>query len=36
MKKDNIDGLNKMHKKAGISVTRLLNAAVKEFLENLK
>ena len=28
-----IDNLQKLHKKTGISVTRLLNCAVKEFLE---
>ncbi len=35
IRKKNIDGLKNMHRKTGISVTRLLNASVKEFLENI-
>ncbi len=33
IRKENLTNLQKMHKKTGISVTRLLNCAVKEFLE---
>ena len=33
MRKENLTNLQKIHKKTGISVTRLLNCAVKEFLE---
>lgn len=33
IRKENLTDLQKMHKKTGISVTRLLNCAVKEFLE---
>jgi len=33
MRKENLIGLQKLHKKTGITVTRLLNGAVKEFLE---
>lgn len=33
IRKENLNNLQKMHKKTGISVTRLLNCAVKEFLE---
>lgn len=33
IRKENLDNLQKLHKKTGISVTRLLNCAVKEFLE---
>lgn len=33
IRKENLNELQKMHKKTGISVTRLLNCAVKEFLE---
>lgn len=33
MRKENLIGLQNMHKKTGITVTRLLNGAVKEFLE---
>ena len=33
MRKENLDSLQKMHKRTGITVTRLLNGAVKEFLE---
>lgn len=34
MRKDNINALQKMHKRTGISVTRLLNASIKEFIDN--
>lgn len=33
IRKQNLNNLRKMYKKTGISVTRLLNCAVKEFLE---
>ena len=33
IRKDNLKWLQDVHKKTGISVTRLLNGAVKEFLE---
>ena len=33
IRKENLDNLQKLHKKTGISVTRLLNCAVKEFLD---
>lgn len=33
IRKKNLENLQSMHKKTGISVTRLLNGAVKEFLE---
>jgi metal-responsive CopG/Arc/MetJ family transcriptional regulator len=33
IRKENLKDLQKMYKKTGISVTRLLNGAVKEFLE---
>jgi metal-responsive CopG/Arc/MetJ family transcriptional regulator len=33
IRKENLKDLQKMYKKTGISVTRLLNVAVKEFLE---
>jgi predicted CopG family antitoxin len=33
IRKENLKDLQKMYKKSGISVTRLLNGAVKEFLE---
>lgn len=33
IRKGNLEQLQKMYKKTGISVTRLLNGAVKEFLE---
>lgn len=33
IRKENLNNLQKMYKKTGISVTRLLNCAVKEFLE---
>jgi len=32
IRKDNLSNLTQMYKKTGISVTRLLNGAVKEFL----
>lgn len=34
IRKENLINLQKIHKKTGISVTRLLNGAVKEFLEH--
>ncbi len=34
IRKENLVNLQKMHKETGISVTRLLNGAVKEFLEH--
>lgn len=34
IRKENLANLEKMHKALGISVTRLLNGAVKEFLEH--
>lgn len=33
IRKENLSNLQKLHKKTGISVTRLLNCAVKEFLD---
>ncbi len=36
IRKKNFDALKNMHRKTGISVTRLLNASIKEFLENIK
>lgn len=33
IRKNNLEGLYKMYKATGISVTRLLNAAIKDFLE---
>ncbi len=33
IRKENLSNLQKMYKQTGISVTRLLNCAVKEFLE---
>lgn len=33
IRKENLYNLQKMYKKTGISVTRLLNCAIKEFLE---
>lgn len=33
MRRKNLEGLKKMSSKTGISVTRLLNGAIKEFLE---
>lgn len=33
IRKQNLNNLQKMYKRTGISVTRLLNCAVKEFLE---
>ena len=33
IRKENLDNLQKLHKKTGISVTRLLNCAVKKFLD---
>ncbi len=33
IRKENLDNLQKLHKKTGISVTRLLNSAVKEFFK---
>lgn len=33
IRKENLSNLQKFHKKTGISVTRLLNCAVKEFLD---
>ncbi len=36
LRRKNFEALNSMHRKTGISVTRLLNASVKEFLENIK
>lgn len=33
IRKENLNNLQKLHKKTGISVTRLLNCAVKEFLD---
>lgn len=35
IRSNNLNGLQKMHKETGISVTRLLNSAIKEFLENV-
>ena len=36
IRQDNLKGLQAIHKKTGISVTRLLNGAVKDFLETYK
>ena len=36
IRKDNISNLMKFHKQTGITFTRLLNAAIKEFLEQYK
>ena len=33
LRKTNIDALNKINQETGISVTRLINIAIKEFLE---
>ena len=33
IRKQNLNNLQKMYKKTGITVTRLLNCAIKEFLE---
>ena len=33
IRKENLNNLQKMYKRTGISVTRLLNCAIKEFLE---
>lgn len=35
MRRKNLEGLKKMSSKTGISVTRLLNGAIKEFLEKV-
>lgn len=34
LRKNNINKLNEYHKKTGISFTRLVNGAIKEFFEN--
>lgn len=34
LRKSNIKKLNEYHKKTGISITRLINGAISEFLEN--
>ena len=34
LRKNNIDKLNEYHQKTGISFTRLVNGAIKEFFEN--
>lgn len=34
LRKDNVEGLKGINKRTGISVTRLINIAMKEFLEN--
>ena len=36
LREDNIDWLNKTNKKTGITVTRLINAAIKDFLDNMR
>lgn len=36
LRENNIDWLSKVNKKTGITVTRLINAAIKDFLDNLK
>ena len=36
LRENNIDWLSKINKKTGITVTRLINAAIKDFLDNLK
>ena len=36
LRENNIDWLNKANKKTEITVTRLINAAIKDFLDNLK
>ena len=36
IRKDNLKWLQDIHKKTGISVTRLLNDSVKEFLDKEK
>lgn len=36
LREDNIDWLSKVSKKTGISVTRLVNAAIKEFIDKVK
>ena len=33
IRKENLDSLQRMHKRTGITVTRLLNCAIKEFLD---
>lgn len=35
MRKKNLEGLKKMSSETGISVTRLINVAIKEFLDNI-
>lgn len=34
LRKNNIDGLNELNRKTGISVTRLINASIREFIDN--
>ena len=36
LRTNNIDGLNSFNKKTGISFTRLVNGAIKEFLDDFK
>ena len=36
IRKKNLDNLTKINKETGISVTRLINIAIKEFLKNYK
>ena len=36
IREDNIDWLSKASKKTGISITRLVNAAIKEFIDKVK
>lgn len=36
IRKDNLKWLKQTHKKTGISVTRLLNAAIKDFFDNIE
>ena len=36
LRENNIDWLSKTSRKTGISATRLVNAAIKEFIEKVK
>ena len=36
LRKDNIDWFSKVSRKIGISITRLVNAAIKEFIDKVK
>lgn len=36
IRKDNVEGLNRINRETGISVTRLINIAIRNFLENFE